>query len=134
MNRSRLALCLWAGLALAGNAEADVLRREPGNDTPTVPATPAGATSPEGMSGAEHAPDRQMDPAARPADVKREDFGSDPVYADKPYDTAAQLAIYGGKTRVDGPRPPIAVLRRKISIDPDTHGRLPGNAPTFPRD
>lgn len=36
-------------------------------------------------------------------------FGADPSYADKPYNAEAQRQIYGGKTRVDGPRPPIEI-------------------------
>ncbi len=39
-------------------------------------------------------------------------FRSDPDYADKPYDHAAQLEIYGGKSAVENPRPMLELGRR----------------------
>ena len=74
-------------------------------------ATPAGV--PEPAAGKVHAAPRgpakpgDMSPAAKAAAVSPDLFGPDPSYVDKPYDVAAQLAIYGNKHAVPGPRPPI---------------------------
>ena len=46
-----------------------------------------------------------MAEGARPAAYDRSAFAPDPAYPDKPYAAADQIAIYGGKTAVDGPRP-----------------------------
>jgi hypothetical protein len=46
-----------------------------------------------------------IDPAVRRSSLERDDFRSDPVYPDEPYDAEAQLEIYGGKRAVITPRP-----------------------------
>ena len=46
-----------------------------------------------------------MDPRARPARLKTEDFRPDPDYQDQAYDIQDQLAIYGGKRAVKTARP-----------------------------
>ncbi len=97
------AAALGAALACTG-AGAEVPRRGEAVAPPVVPE-PA-----EGRVRGDHEHARkpiEMSPEARPVDYRRDGFGPDPDYADKPYDVAAQLEIYGGKQRVDGPRPPI---------------------------
>lgn len=47
----------------------------------------------------------KMSESAQIAPYDQSLFGPDPSYADKPYDAEAQLAIYGGKKAVIGPRP-----------------------------
>jgi hypothetical protein len=53
----------------------------------------------------------QMSPEARPVPHDPKAFGPDPSYADKPYDIGDQLRIYGGKSRVDTPRPMLELGR-----------------------
>jgi hypothetical protein len=48
---------------------------------------------------------RQMSPEAKPSTHDSGQFGPDPSYANKPYDPAEQLRIYGGKSAVQTPRP-----------------------------
>ncbi|MEK9968998.1 MAG: hypothetical protein VW600_07665, partial [Ferrovibrio sp.] len=48
-----------------------------------------------------------MSPEATPTAYERGRFGGDPVYPTGPYDTKSQIEIYGGKSRVNGPRPPL---------------------------
>lgn len=105
MTRTGVVVLIAASLALgAASAVAEVPRRGEAGAPPTIPE-PA-----DGKVRGDHEHERkpvEMSPEAKPGDYSRALFGSDPDYADKPYDVAAQLAIYGGKTRVDGPRPPI---------------------------
>jgi hypothetical protein len=104
MTRTGVAF-LIASLALAAtNALGEVPQRG-GAVAPPVLPEPV-----EGRVRSDHAHERkpvEMSPEAQPADYSETLFGPDPSYADKPYDVEAQLEIYGGKTRVDGPRPPI---------------------------
>ncbi len=91
-------------LALSPLVAGEVPRRGATTGAPAIPE-PA-----EGRVRGDHEHARkpvEMAPEAKPAEFVREDFGPDPSYADKPYDPAAQLEIYGGKRRVDAPRPPI---------------------------
>ncbi|MGD9600522.1 MAG: hypothetical protein AB7O21_01455 [Gammaproteobacteria bacterium] len=97
----------WAAacaLGLGQAALAEVPRRGPGTGAPAIPE-PA-----DGRVRGDHAHARkpvEMSPEAQSSTLQRELFGPDPSYADKPYDVEAQLAIYGGKRPVIGPRPPI---------------------------
>lgn len=45
-------------------------------------------------------------------------FRPDPTYEDKPYDVEAQIEIYGGKTAIDPPRPPIEFGREIYTAGP----------------
>ena len=105
MTRIGVAL-LTASLALAaGTVVAEVPRRGEATAPPAAVPEPA-----DGKVRGDHAHARkpaEMSPEAQPAEFTSDLFGPDPAYADKPYDVEAQLAIYGGKTRIDGPRPPI---------------------------
>ena len=105
MTRTGVAF-LIASLALAANSAFGEVPRRGGAVAP-----PAAVPEPaEGRVRGDHAHERkpvEMSPEAQPADYSGTLFGPDPSYADKPYDVEAQLEIYGGKTRVDGPRPPI---------------------------
>ncbi len=47
----------------------------------------------------------RMSPEARPVEHAEDVFRPDPSYEEKPYDPAAQEAIYGGKREVVAPRP-----------------------------
>lgn len=60
----------------------------------------------------------EMSPEATPADYDPRLFGPDPTYADKPYDVAAQIAIYGGKTAVIGPRPALELGYKMYQAGP----------------
>ena len=109
------------GAALVGiPAQAEVPRRAAGsNAPPAVPEPAAGRVRPE----QEHVRKPvEMAPEAKAKEFKRELFGPDPSYADKPYDPTAQLAIYGGKFRVDGPRPPIEWGYPMYEAGPIGHG------------
>jgi len=96
-------LCaLW--LALSTSAGAEVPRRGSATAIPAIPEPAAGEVHDP------HAHERkpvEMSPEAQPAVYRDDRFGPDPSYADTPYDPAAQLDIYGGKRRIDAPRPPI---------------------------
>ncbi|MBX9607062.1 MAG: hypothetical protein K2Y51_12640 [Gammaproteobacteria bacterium] len=94
-----------AAILASGTQAAELPRRKPVTET-TLPAIPEPT---DGKVHGEHSKPRQveMSPHAAPAEVTRELFGPDPSYAEKPYDVKAQLAIYGGKRAVVGPRPPI---------------------------
>jgi hypothetical protein len=97
-------IAMLAAAACAPTALAEVPRRGEATGVPSIPE-PA-----EGRVRGDHEHMRkpvEMAPEAKPAEVVREAFGPDPSYADKPYDVEAQLAIYGGKRAVVGPRPPI---------------------------
>ena len=86
------------------SADAVVPRRGPTTGAPAAPE-PA-AQAPDTHEG-RAVPAVEMAPEAKTTEFKPSAFGPDPNYVDKPYDVAAQLAIYGGKRRVDGPRPPV---------------------------
>ncbi len=101
--KSTLLTCLTL-LALSPMVAGEVPRRGASGGAPSIPE-PA-----EGRVRGDHEHARkptEMATEAKPAEFARGNFGPDPSYADKPYDPAAQLDIYGGKRRVDGPRPPI---------------------------
>ncbi len=53
----------------------------------------------------------QMAPEARPVPYDGKVFAPDPSYATKPYDPDEQLKIYGGKSRVQTPRPMLELGR-----------------------
>ena len=105
LNLRTLAVALLTACLSGGVQSADLPRRAPA-DTKSLPAIPEPA---DGKVHGEHDQPKQveMSPEATAAEVARELFGPDPAYADKPYDVAAQLAIYGNKHAVPGPRPPI---------------------------
>ncbi|MGB1110511.1 MAG: hypothetical protein ACPG4N_09155 [Gammaproteobacteria bacterium] len=73
----------------------------------------------------EEATPPSMSPAATQVDHEAELFGPDPSYEDKPYNTDAQLNIYGGKREVENPRP-LLELGRPIyeagPLSPPGHG------------
>ncbi|HMM76109.1 MAG TPA: hypothetical protein PJ986_10395 [Gammaproteobacteria bacterium] len=105
MTRIRVATMMAAVALGAAGAHAEVPRRGAAAAPPAAVPEPA-----EGKLRGDHAHARkpvEMSPEAQPAEFARELFGPDPSYADKPYDVEAQLAIYGGKYAVIGPRPPI---------------------------
>ncbi len=95
-------MLLWSVALVAATAFAETPRRRETTTTP-VPG-PAGAAA---ATGETVQPPVEMSPEARPAVYAPELFAPDPGYQGQTYDVAAQLAIYGGKTRVDAPRPPI---------------------------
>ncbi len=97
-----LAACMSAGVA-----NAELPRRSAEQVRPSLPAIPEPAEGKvHGEAGDKKKP-TEMSPEAQAAEVAHELFGPDPSYADKPYDVDAQLAIYGNKHAVPGPRPPI---------------------------
>ncbi len=101
-----LALALAACLS-GGAAQAELPRRNAEQVRPSLPAIPEPTDGKvHGEAGAQSKP-VEMSSAAQAAQVAHELFGPDPSYADKPYDVDAQLAIYGNKHAVPGPRPPI---------------------------
>ena len=92
-------------LALIGacaSAAAEVPRRSADTGLPSIPEPANGQVHGGAEGGAAPA---EMAPEAKPAAVQRDQFGPDPSYAEKPYDAAAQLDIYGNKHAVIGPRP-----------------------------
>ena len=97
-----LVACMTGSLA-----QAELPRRAPDLGTNTLPVVPEPADGKAHGAHNKQAAPREMSPQAKAADVSRELFGPDPSYADKPYDVDAQLAIYGNKHAVPGPRPPI---------------------------
>jgi len=106
---SHLSLLACALLSCFGGGPvaAELPRRTAEQARPALPTIPEPA---EGKVHGEHGEENkavEMSPEAQAAEVSHELFGPDPVYADKPYDVDAQLAIYGNKRAVDGPRPPI---------------------------
>ena len=96
-----LAACMTASLA---HAELPRRAASQGSTLPSVPEPVEGKVHGNQATAAKPA---EMSPEAKAAEVARELFGPDPSYADKPYDVTAQLAIYGNKHAVPGPRPPI---------------------------
>jgi hypothetical protein len=97
-------LAILALTAVSSVTLAEVPRRGASGGVPAIPE-PA-----DGRVRGDHEHVRkpvEMAPEAKSAEISRELFGPDPSYADKPYDIEAQLAIYGGKRRIDDPRPPI---------------------------
>jgi hypothetical protein len=90
---------------VADASQLSQVQRRPGREAPTreVPPPPAVQPPPEHHH---HAP-AEMSPGARPATYDPKRFGPDPSYPEGPYDSKAQIEIYGGKSRVLGPRPPI---------------------------
>ncbi len=69
-----------------------------------------GATSKEDKEDAAEAPAKPAARARRKSDSKSDLFQSDPRY-DKAYDAKSQVDIYGAKTAVEPPRPPIELGR-----------------------
>jgi len=66
--------------------------------------------------GAEQPP--EMSPGARPVEHDPAAFRPDPTYADRPFDPAAQVAIYGGKRRVRTQRPLLEIGRELYAGGP----------------
>lgn len=103
-------LCTWlTGIIVAtalSTATAEVPRRGEVGAPPAVPI-PEPAPGEVIGSGSHHTGPVEMAPEAQQAEFDRGKFGPDPSYEDKPYDPKAQLDVYGGKTAVIGPRPPI---------------------------
>ena len=97
-----LAACMSGGVA-----RAELPRRNAEQVRPSLPSIPEPADGKVRGEGEHQTKPTEMSPEAQAAEVTRELFGPDPSYADKPYDVEAQLAIYGGKRAVNGPRPPI---------------------------
>lgn len=66
---------------------------------------------PDGPAPSEYETHPQDPPAMSPGTERvpydRSRFGSDPDYSGQKYDAKSQVEIYGGKSRVAGPRPPI---------------------------
>jgi hypothetical protein len=78
----------------------------------------------------------EMSPEARPAPYSRSQFGSDPKYSIGSYDTKQQIDIYGGKKKVDEPRPLIELgqpMYTEGPLDPsfDVIGRKNLVQPSF---
>ena len=110
--------------------------RPPAEDRPTaiadaesepedVPARVQLASSDETAPGylqvAEaHVP--EMSPEAQETEYDSGAFGSDPTYKDKPYDAEGQIEIYGGKYRLDEPRPVVEIGRRLYTEGPFEEG------------
>ena len=105
--RSALLLLMLAACTLNMPVRAELPRRLPEQGKATLPSVPEPAAGTVHEAPREKADTRAMSPEAKPAEVTRELFGPDPTYADKPYDVEAQLAIYGNKHAVPGPRPPL---------------------------
>lgn len=101
-----LALVLAACMAGA-SVHAELPRRSAEPVRPTLPAIPEPAEGQVHGDGHGARKPTEMSPEAQATEVSHELFGPDPSYADKPYDVEAQLAIYGNKRAVPGPRPPI---------------------------
>ena len=97
-----LAVCM-TGMS----AQAELPRRTADQGKATLPSIPEPATGTVHDAPHERPRPGEMSPQAKAAEVSRELFGPSPNYADKPYDVEAQLAIYGNKHAVPGPRPPI---------------------------
>lgn len=76
-----------------------------------VVALAAGALAMHAALAAGAGEEPRMSPEARPVPHDPRAFGPDPSYADKPYDMGAQLRIYGGKSKVETPRPLIELGR-----------------------
>ncbi len=101
-----LAFVLATGMA-GGVVRAELPRRNAEQVRPSLPTIPEPADGKVRGEGEHQKKPTEMSSEAQAAEVTRELFGPDPTYADKPYDVEAQLAIYGGKRAVNGPRPPI---------------------------
>jgi len=122
--------CFAAGTAFAADSldghRGSTLRRTPlpqekpvEHDTPPLIAQTGGsptlrrvdpATTEPTRAPAYH-PEKQVPPSMSPeataTTYERDKFSGDPVYPAGPYDTKSQIDIYGGKSRVNGPRPPL---------------------------
>lgn len=77
-----------------------------------------------------------MSPEARPAPYSQSQFGSDPKYSVRDYDPKQQIEIYGGKKKIDEPRPLIELgqhLYKEGPLDPsyDVVGRKNLVQPAF---
>lgn len=73
-------------------------------------ATALAAATPHAAGAAENVGPVERDPSVREVPFDRGVFGSDPTYGDT-YDPAAQVEIYGGKSAVPNPRPPLEIFR-----------------------
>ena len=100
---NRIATIAAAILAVAPLALSDAIAQVPQRQDPLPPAQGQG-TGPA-QPDDHHRTPPATDPLAKPVEFIRGLFGSDPTYPDTPYDANAQIQIYGGKTRFDGPRP-----------------------------
>ena len=112
---------LTAAVALAALHVTVALAQVPRQPTAEPPRT--GTTEiPAAPDETSHQKPPEMSPEAKPVQFNRNVFGPDPDYADKPYDPKAQLEIYGGKHRVNGPRPPVEIGRDLYSEGPLGNG------------
>jgi len=71
------------------------------------PVVPADQTAPPPAYESDRQKTPAMSPGATPVDYDRGRFGGDPTYSEEAYDAGSQIEIYGGKSRVNGPRPPV---------------------------
>ncbi|MBM3518923.1 MAG: hypothetical protein FJX56_13895, partial [Alphaproteobacteria bacterium] len=63
-----------------------------------------------------------MSEGAAPVEHDSGVFRGDPTYEDKPYSAEAQLAIYGGKSAFDTPRPLLEIGRQQYTTGPFDEG------------
>jgi hypothetical protein len=107
-----LLLILGAPCALAGDTKSDAVTPEvKSSDAPPAGGSPDERCQPKPLPP--NSGHHDVDPDARmlpgPTDPKA--FRNDPCYT-QPYDSAAELLIFSGKTAIDRPRPPIELGRR----------------------